>query len=59
MGRGCVVGGEAVGSCGGEGGTWVVGRHGGGCGWWEGVEGSCAGVIEQLWWVAEVVECNI
>ena len=26
----CEVGGEVVGSCGGEGGTWVVGRDGGG-----------------------------
>ena len=32
--------------------VWLVGRGGGGV-------GSCAGVIEQLWWVAEVVECNI
>ena len=30
VGRQCVVG--------GEGGTWVVGRHRGGCGCWEGVD---------------------
>ena len=39
---------------GGEGwrGVWLVGRGGGGV-------GNCAGVSNWLWWVAEVVECNV
>ena len=68
MGRECVVGREVVGSCGREGGTWVMGREV--LGWWGGTEEGVAGGkgwrgggqlcrSEQLWWVAEVVECNI